>query len=585
MKIGIFFGGPAREREISFLGGKTVFNHLDKALFEPVPVFIDGTGRFILLRPEYMQQPSIRDFYPPAAFIRADGYPFVVYAESLDLTDDEEEAMIGSVGQEIFPREFSQLFDFAFLVVHGPQLEDGALQGLLEWYGVPYYGSGIMGSGIGIDKIAQNVLLQRTVGLDKAMTVLTRDEWRRQPVADLFARVKQAVGLPFVVKAPHQGSSIGVAFVKRDDLAAFEQAVKTCLFIREVAAEAWVGTPDEAKGTLLQQIANYDEGIAFPLVFAGEEIPHPHLLWERLDAHFLHTQEPAVLTSVNAEDAVLCEAFVEGQEFSCGVIQDFDGSPLALPPTEIVKEEATTVFDFNTKYKTDTVRKNIPIQASLEANQQVQQLVCEAFRMLGFGVCTRIDGFLTAQGEVLLHDPNTLPGMSPVSLIFKQMAQIGLNVTDSLTYFIRFSLRERIRSGKRTTRLYQQLQQLDHSLQSVQQTRRRVAVVFEAPEALFREAKQAYARLAASAEYQPVPLIQTETGYQVLPTAVLLHDSYEVLRQAAIAEVHPLVAENRRRAASVVEFITGRPVETGRRIAQLADDAQLRWLNDVLQTL
>jgi D-alanine-D-alanine ligase len=57
MKIGIFFGGPAREREISFAGGKTAMENIDKSLFDPVPIFVDGCsmllrfGIFILHNP------------------------------------------------------------------------------------------------------------------------------------------------------------------------------------------------------------------------------------------------------------------------------------------------------------------------------------------------------------------------------------------------------------------------------------------------------------------------------------------------------------------------------------------------------
>jgi len=48
MRIGIFFGGPAREREISYAGGKTAYENIDKALFTPVLVFVDSLGNFIL---------------------------------------------------------------------------------------------------------------------------------------------------------------------------------------------------------------------------------------------------------------------------------------------------------------------------------------------------------------------------------------------------------------------------------------------------------------------------------------------------------------------------------------------------------
>ena len=49
MRVGIFFGGQSREREISFAGGRTVYDNLNKALFEPIPIFVDSLGNFILL--------------------------------------------------------------------------------------------------------------------------------------------------------------------------------------------------------------------------------------------------------------------------------------------------------------------------------------------------------------------------------------------------------------------------------------------------------------------------------------------------------------------------------------------------------
>ena len=54
LKIGILFGGNSREREISFAGGRTVYDNLDKSLFEAVPVFIDSFGNFILINWEYI---------------------------------------------------------------------------------------------------------------------------------------------------------------------------------------------------------------------------------------------------------------------------------------------------------------------------------------------------------------------------------------------------------------------------------------------------------------------------------------------------------------------------------------------------
>ena len=63
MKIGIFFGVNSREREVSFAGGRTVYDNLDKTLFEAIPIFVDSFNNFILLDWHFIYKGSIRDFY------------------------------------------------------------------------------------------------------------------------------------------------------------------------------------------------------------------------------------------------------------------------------------------------------------------------------------------------------------------------------------------------------------------------------------------------------------------------------------------------------------------------------------------
>src|SRR5690606_24107243 len=84
MKVGIFFGGQSREREISFAGGRTVYDNLNKTLFEPIPIFVDSLGNFILLDWAYIYKGTIRDFYPPAEFLPESPNYFQLYIESLE---------------------------------------------------------------------------------------------------------------------------------------------------------------------------------------------------------------------------------------------------------------------------------------------------------------------------------------------------------------------------------------------------------------------------------------------------------------------------------------------------------------------
>ncbi|WP_247231996.1 D-alanine--D-alanine ligase [Telluribacter sp. SYSU D00476] len=557
MRIGIFFGGPSREREISFAGGKTAFENLDKQLFEPVPVFVDSFGRFIKLDPRWMYETSIRDFFP-SPVQQTDGYR--VYIESLPHL--AHVAVSPEVGELITPDKFRDHFDFAMLAMHGPDCEDGAIQGLLEWYRIPYSGPGLMGSAVGIDKVLQNEMIALANGQDKGMMVVRYDQWQRGDRQQLFEEVKGKLGVPIVVKAPHQGSSIGVAIVRQDSYGEFVTALNQCFFQMEVGADEWLALDQEARQAWAQRIANLDEGIGFPVVTGTTFLYHPKELIAYLDKTFLASKDTIILSSAHAEDQVLLEAYVSGQEFSCGCIQHDDGSTLVLPPTEIIK--IVEVFDFNSKYKPGATRKRIPVNTTLANNQKIQYNIGLVFQRLGINVCARIDGFLTPEGEVLLHDPNTIPGMSPTSLIFKQMAEIGLNVTQAITYFIRQSIRERIRTGKDTWHLRQLLQTLDDKI-NLQRSAVIPAkgILFEATDEQYAKARQCFGKLNAEGKCTPVPVLKLDdTTYYQLPVPLMFKDYVEDLLALVREERDPLLVETSERAAQLTAFYAGR-VEYG----------------------
>lgn len=160
IRIGIFFGGNSREREVSFAGGRTVYDNLNKSLFEAVPIFVDSFNNFVLLDWHFIYKGSIRDFYPPVDQLPDSPNEFQVYAESLGKPDRElQDRLIREIGKKVLPDQLNELIDFAFLCLHGPFGEDGRIQGLLEFYGIPYSGSGILSSAIGINKAIQKSLM------------------------------------------------------------------------------------------------------------------------------------------------------------------------------------------------------------------------------------------------------------------------------------------------------------------------------------------------------------------------------------------------------------------------------------------
>jgi D-alanine-D-alanine ligase len=124
-----------------------------------------------------------------------------------------------------------QRFDRVCIVLHGPGGEDGTLQGALEYLGMPYTGSGVMGSAIAMDKMRSKQLAQ-AIGVATAPFVVLRGPQN-------FEEALTRLGLPMVVKPNTQGSSVGITKVERaEDLpAAYAEAAR---YEPDVFAEAWI---------------------------------------------------------------------------------------------------------------------------------------------------------------------------------------------------------------------------------------------------------------------------------------------------------------------------------------------------------
>jgi len=601
MKIGIFFGGPSREREISFAGGRTVYDNLDKSLFEAVPVFVDSRGNFILLDWHYIYKGTIRDFYPPVSALPPSHLPVQVYLESLgDLTQAEQDSIIAEVGRRVQPHELRELMDFAFLALHGPGGEDGAIQGLLEWYGIPYSGSGILPSAFGINKVAQKKLLKALGRPTPDFRVISTVEWDAADPAATLAYLVRELGLPLVFKAPRQGSSIGISILREADVAKFAAAIERSLFRKTVTRAEWQTLTAPDKLQWVQQLVDIREGIGLPVsldavhstsnnqqLTTDSFLYHPEALLAALDTQ-LETVEAVRLTNVDGEAQVLVESFVQGREFSCIVVEDMDGKPLALPPTEIVKGEE--MFDYRSKYLPGLARKITPIDLPEAEIQRIREQCEEMFDTFGFQVYARLDGFIQADGTIFLNDPNTTSGMLPASFFFHQAAEIGLNPSQFLTFLIRTSLAARRRGGMQPVRLTGLLGQLDAAVasrQAQERTRIKVAVImggYSSERHISVESgRNIYEKLSSSVKYEPVPVFLTGNSQEfrlyVLPINVMLKDNADDIREKIeLAEAghatHPVLARIRLEAEAITNTYAGQAVEQPRRITfpELAEE-------------
>jgi D-alanine-D-alanine ligase len=129
----------------------------------------------------------------------------------------------------------------SWIALHGPGGEDGTVQGALEYLGLPYTGSGVLGSAICMDKL-------RTKRLVAAVGIVTADSVELRGPED-FERAVQRLGLPMIVKPATQGSSVGMS--KVDSAAQLPAAFATAIATdTQVFAEPWLAGPEYTVGIL-----------------------------------------------------------------------------------------------------------------------------------------------------------------------------------------------------------------------------------------------------------------------------------------------------------------------------------------------
>jgi D-alanine-D-alanine ligase len=564
IRIGVIFGGSSREREVSFAGGRTVYDNLNKSVFEAIPLFVDSFGNIILLSWEFVYKGSVRDFYPPADQLPASVHDFQVYAESLgDLDKQEQIKLIHKIGNKVDPGALSGLVDIAFLCLHGTDGEDGRIQGLLEFLRIPYTGSGILPSAIGMNKAVQKELM-RNAGFEMPeWLTIRRDEWiRSRP--DLSAQIQHSIKLPCVVKAANQGSSIGISILS--DLSAdnLAKAIDKSFFIRRIKRSEWESLDFNGRVSLVRALCDIREGVGIPLRIKSRVFYHPEELLSALLDLFSNPEEELVLEALEGESEVLIESFIEGKEFSCIVIEDESGNPVALPPTEIRKGKE--MFDYRSKYLPGLSRKITPILLPDADINRIRTACEKLYADLRFDVYARIDGFITAEGKVFLNDPNTTSGMMPSSFFFHQAAEIGLNPSQFITYILRTSLRNRIRDFRNYRTLPDLLKRFDQLLEEVNARsvkKVRTAVIlggYSSERHISVESgRNIYEKLSSSTKYEPFPVFLTgsDQDHQMyrIPVSLLLKDNADDIREKAEHyEIHPVILDIIRRCESITSL-------------------------------
>jgi len=194
-KVAVLFGGPSGEHEISVRSAAAVIDALKAAGFDTIPVGISKAGRWWTTSSHGALLTQARD---ALVSVPDDGDE-----RRLDRSDAGA-LLVRTNGKDPIA------FDVVFPVVHGTWGEDGALQGLLDTYGVPYVGSGVAASALCMDKILTKHVLQ-SAGIPVCRWLAA--DARRDDAETLAARIEGSFGYPCFVKPANCGSSVGISKV------------------------------------------------------------------------------------------------------------------------------------------------------------------------------------------------------------------------------------------------------------------------------------------------------------------------------------------------------------------------------------
>jgi D-alanine-D-alanine ligase len=215
IRVGLIFGGRSGEHEVSVRSAGAVARAFDPARYTVVPVAITREGRWL--------SPSEAAAMLPAESHRLLSESVAESDRSVAIIGDPSRNGLTTLEADGNHHRAAQSLDVVFPVLHGTYGEDGTIQGLLEMAGLPYVGSGVLGSSCGMDKVVMKALF-REAGLPVCRYVwFLRAEWEAEGER-VLRRVAKEIGFPCFVKPANLGSSVGVS--RANDKATLAKAVR-----------------------------------------------------------------------------------------------------------------------------------------------------------------------------------------------------------------------------------------------------------------------------------------------------------------------------------------------------------------------
>lgn len=337
IRVGIIMGGLSSEREVSLESGRNIFSKISRQRFDAIPIFMDSRGALWEIPLKLLMRNSTRDIEE-------------------DIADEASPIPYEALKSRI---------DVACLGLHGKYGEDGCMQGLLELLKIPYTGSGVLSSALGMDKMAcRKILACDSIDVPRTISI-SRAKWTSDAGKAFAVKVEREIGFPCVVKPSREGCSTAV-----------------------------------------------------------KKIVSPGGLTEAINAAF------------QWDETALIEEFITGTEVTCGVLGH--NPPLAFLPSETIPTD--DILTLEDKFLYGRGENKTPARLPDETMASIRSAAVRTFCSLDLKGYARIDMFVRDNGKVVVLEANTLPGMTPSTVLFHQAAAAGITQAGLIEKIIDYAL-------------------------------------------------------------------------------------------------------------------------------------------------
>jgi D-alanine-D-alanine ligase len=368
VRVAVVFGGRGPEHQVSCMGGGNMLGAIDRSRYEVVPVGITTDGSWVQVADAPERLAVTDGQLPTVAAVAEPGAPIVPWSGTGEVAAT---GLVASAPAQI-PHLFGEV-DVVLPVLHGPYGEDGTIQGLLEMAGVPYVGAGVLASAVSMDKEYMNLIF-RAKGLPVGPYVVIRErDWRIAHAGD--AQSTEALSV--------EALSVEAKRVL-DDIADLGWP----LFVKPARGGSSIGTSK---------------------------------------AHDMAELRDAIALARSFDPKVLVEAAIDGVEVEVSVLQGIDGAPPDTSiPGQLLVDGGEEFWDFEAKYLDSASGMAIPAQIPDSAIDEIRRLAAAAFDAVSCEGLARVDFFYTADGQILINEINTMPGLSPASYFQKMWEASGM---------------------------------------------------------------------------------------------------------------------------------------------------------------